>query len=997
AWSRVFFDSRGKTMLWNVRDKAGVFLPMKADHILGFSPDGKWLAAHEPSGAAGIQLWDVASKQLSRTISLDWPNHLSGAAESPVRSVRFSPDSQKLAVNVHGQIRLATIESGRLHTALERTGHAGRVRAIDVSPDGRLLATASDDQTVGLWNAADGDYAAMLDGFQTAPGNVAFFPDSQRLATVDLEGRLFVWRLNARSADDRLPLEANLLWKAPVDAKTSNGGTKALAVSADGALLAAQTTANAVTIYRAENGEVAHLVRVETPMNSLAFATDGRWLAGGGNDGVVRLWDPATGKSLAAWHSGQGVVNVVAAQTAGDLLVTAGRDIRLWQPVSRQLLLVLGEQRRPVNDLAFSRDGRLLATASDDQSLVWRFGDLGDELKRMGLGWTGLEAISPQPTNVPSEAVGEADSAIAADAPATDTSDGEATPNDGPPTIDALRPTMDLGGHAAPVTCLSFDSDGRRLVSGDQQGTVVVWDAANRSAGLVTSRHDKSVWAVAFASGDQRIATASDDATIRICDATNGLNETIIQTPCGIHALAYQPGGKLLAAAGADGTAYLFDAATGEKTAALAASEKALWSVAFSPDGKRLATAGVDPVIKIWDVGNSAAVSSLQGHTAVVWSVAFHPDGNRLASASDDWSVRIWDVASAQELRKLTGHTISPYSVAFSRDGQFMASAAGHRWQPRHNGEVIVWDTASWQNHTYPGTACGFFAAAFRPNRPQLAAAGTDRSIHVWDLPAAWAAEDTPAGIGAEVLAGGSSAAWSPDGTQVFYSAGGDDGIHRIDLPTRSVAQLIAPGHDPAVSPLGKQLAYARNTDARQEEVWLAEVDGSNRRKLADGGFPKWAADGQTLYFHSRSDGKVKAIDVTAADSTARDVVECRESFYPAVSPDGKRLAYVAGGNLTVVHLGTNDRLVRSLPGAGSGLVGWSPDGKQLAYGGYGVNDRVGLWLLDVGTGNAKQLFAGQYTMPAWSPDGKRLAFDLRTTNRSLILAIETEKLKPPE
>ena len=107
---------------------------------------------------------------------------------------------------------------------------------------------------------------------------------------------------------------------------------------------------------------------------------------------------------------------------------------------------------------------------------------------------------------------------------------------------------------------------------------------------------------------------------------------------------------------------------------------------------------------------------------------------SRLASASDDLSVRIWDVESARELQRLSGHTISPYGVRFSPDGKRLASAAGHRWQPQHAGEVIVWDVATWQCETYSETSAGFFAAVFTPDGKSLAGAATDGVIRLWDV-----------------------------------------------------------------------------------------------------------------------------------------------------------------------------------------------------------------------------------------------------------------------
>jgi WD40 repeat protein len=118
----------------------------------------------------------------------------------------------------------------------------------------------------------------------------------------------------------------------------------------------------------------------------------------------------------------------------------------------------------------------------------------------------------------------------------------------------------------------------------------------------------------------------------------------------------------------------------------------------------------------------------------VVWSVAYSPGGRLLASAGDDGTVKVWGPATGS-VRTLKGHTISAYCVAFSRDGTRLLSAGGHRWQPRHAGEVIVWDAATGEERALlPGDSCGFFAAAFTPDGRRLACAAMDRTVKLCEL-----------------------------------------------------------------------------------------------------------------------------------------------------------------------------------------------------------------------------------------------------------------------
>lgn len=251
----------------------------------------------------------------------------------------------------------------------------------------------------------------------------------------------------------------------------------------------------------------------------------------------------------------------------------------------------------------------------------------------------------------------------------------------------------------------------------------------------------------------------------------------------------------------------------------------------------------------------------------------------------------------------------------------------------------------------------------------------------------------SPSDLGAKRMAAGYAASWSPDGKSMLVSARNDKGIDRVDVKTGQTVKLLDAGKDPAFSPSGETIAYVRN-NSPNEEVWFCDADGSNARKLADGHLPRWSGDGKQLYFCLGSERMIKCVDMTTAKKVVRDFAPCVESYYPVVSPDGTNVAFVAGGQLVVVNLATKKRVSSSLPGGGAGLVGWSPDGNQVAYGSYGVSDNVGLWLYDLASAKTKRILSGQYTMPVWSPDGKWLAFDLRPAGLWEVWAMEAEKLE---
>lgn len=241
---------------------------------------------------------------------------------------------------------------------------------------------------------------------------------------------------------------------------------------------------------------------------------------------------------------------------------------------------------------------------------------------------------------------------------------------------------------------------------------------------------------------------------------------------------------------------------------------------------------------------------------------------------------------------------------------------------------------------------------------------------------------------------------FSPDGKQIAYAKMPfNTGIALLDLETGKSTDLVAPGKDPAFShgenPL---IAYVRG-DGREEEVWVVQPDGQNNRKIAAGGFPCWSGDGKTLFFHNRNQLCLMAVDFSKKDPQPEERDLIIPALYPEVSPNGKTVAYVSRGAFIITPIENPRYTAQLLPGATrGGFAGWSADGKQVAYGGFGYDDRVGLWVYDTETGNTRKVLDGPCTMAAWSQDGSKLLFDFRPFyGWHEVWMIETKALEPEQ
>ena len=288
------------------------------------------------------------------------------------RGVAFSPDGRLLAAasdqtSSEPPARLWDPATGECLRTL--AGHTDTVWGVAFSLDGRLLATAGGDKTVWLWDPATGKPQRTLTGHIGPVRGVAFGPDGRLLATAgDDTARLW----DPATGKQRRVLTGHTGWVFGV------------AFSLDGRLLATVSGDETARLWDPATGECLRTLAGHTDtVWGVAFSLDGRLLATAGGDKTVWLWDPATGKCLRTLtgHDGQ-VRGVAFSPSDGRLLATAAADntARLWDPATGECLhtftglgpdedFILGSGFWSV---AFSPDERLLATAGYDNTVrLW--------------------------------------------------------------------------------------------------------------------------------------------------------------------------------------------------------------------------------------------------------------------------------------------------------------------------------------------------------------------------------------------------------------------------------------------------------------------------------------------------------------------------------------------------------------------------------------------------------------------------------------------------
>jgi len=281
-----------------------------------------------------------------------------------------------------------------------------------------------------------------------------------------------------------------------------------------------------------------------------AFSPDGKTLAAGGLDKIVRLWDVATGKLRGELtghqHPDVYTVYTLAFSADGKLLASGDREgtIRLWEPTTGQYLRTLQAPGGTLLQVAFSPDSTVLAAARDSGAIQFWDVRTGEFLSALNGGKTTVYCLAFSP-----------DGRLLA------TSGREHSIR----VWDVTNGTQlgDLRGHSGDIRCLLFHPDGRILASAGYDKVIRLWDIATLSAKGVLPGHDSTVLAGAWrADGAMLITAGETDGAVRLWNpATDppGCEVLKVMPPHvpWLHALALSPEGRHLAVTHPNGTIYI--------------------------------------------------------------------------------------------------------------------------------------------------------------------------------------------------------------------------------------------------------------------------------------------------------------------------------------------------------------------------------------------------------------------------------------------------------
>ena len=425
---------------------------------------------------------------------------------------------------------------------------------------------------------------------------------------------------------------------------------------------------NAIRLLDGTTGQEVRLLRIRPPASAIAvaFSPYGRRIAAAYDSGLILAWDRGTGAVIRTYRGHAGAVLGVTFSPDGSRIASAGADgtVRLWETDTDRELATFRGHTLSVYCVQFAPDGTRLAAVGYDETIkVWELATEGEALTLDGYrGWAFRVQFGPDNRRLVS-----AGNEIVR---VNDAETGQPMGTIGPIPGDC-------------VFGLALSPDGRRVaVASENRNEIDTWDVEDGRRLMTFRGHAGRLRSVAWAPDGQRIASASEDETIKIWDAASGLEiRTFRGHATGVFGVTFSPDGGRIASISWDGTVKLWEVMTGEEFRTFRAAVLRRRfpyfgnAVAFSPDGRWLAAADYDGLVVVRDVGTGRDIHTLTGHSGWLTAVAFSPDGRRIASAGEDRTIKLWDVRTGEEVFTLRSHPSPILGLAFSPDGNRIASA----------------------------------------------------------------------------------------------------------------------------------------------------------------------------------------------------------------------------------------------------------------------------------------------------------------------------------
>ncbi len=570
----------------------------------------------------------------------------------------LSRDGRLAFVTTSTQNAVEIWDTGRGEVVGKPLKHQQRVFDMAVSPDGRLAATASQDQTAQVWEVPTGHPVGPPLHHHGLVTRVAFSPDGGTLATASTDNRVQLWAVTTGkprtapvlhkawvtaitfSPDGKTFLTAGLdstvrLWERatgmPLGAPLEHQGTIQFAgFDAGGRQVMTHSAEDLVNVWEVVAAEPpSRVLQHGGPVFAVAFSPDGRTALTGSGDNRAQLWDVATGRRSGPPLEHQAAVRALAFSPDSKLALTAGshdKTARLWDVATGKPKGPPLQHQAVIDAVAFSPDGRVVLTGS------------GDHTARLWDVATGKPAGGPLKHQAEAIPV-----AFSPDGRLVLTAAGRVAQLWEVATGRAKGPPL---RHLDTISSAAFSPDGRTVVTAGMDTTARLWNVATGQPLHGPLKHPWSIWAVGFGPDGRTVWTGGAFGAAR-WDVRTGrsLGRPLWLPYHNVRSLDLSRDGRILLTGTFEGPPFLWETATGK----LLGPYLPHWNrtplyhgnrvVAISPDIRHALTASVDGTARLWKLPAPVAgdVERLVAWTQVLTGLEMDDTGALRAMNAAAW------------------------------------------------------------------------------------------------------------------------------------------------------------------------------------------------------------------------------------------------------------------------------------------------------------------------------------------------------------------------
>ena len=515
--------------------------------------------------------------------------------------------------------------------------HRSQINAAAMSSSGKLVATATEDGTVMIFNL-QGHELCKITGLETLR-NVEFSPDESKIVTSGSFGQLMVF-----------DTEGNRL----ATMKGHDEDVYHASFSPDGTLIASAGGDNTARIWSVDGHLIKIIELYEDPRFSSSmfvtavFSPDGKYLLTGSNDRTnknhkARLWD-LDGNELVVFAGHEEWLNTAFFSNDGQSVITSSRDhtVRVYD-LAGELKKILKGHNSVVFSAKFCADNSSIITVGEDNTIrTWSIGkrfETYPDAKNISFA-----SFSPDGLNI----------VVVKD------------------TVAYLwdltgEEICRFAGHTAPINTARFSPDGKTVVTASHDGKVKLWGLDGRNIKTFSS-HNATVNDAVFSPDGTHLVSVSDDSTIVINNLTDSSCRMVAAHSGCITSIAFSPKGDFFVTGGCDREVQMHDL-DGTVIRSFVGHDGRVNSVNFSPDGNMVVSTSTDKSAVLWDKFGNIQFT-FRGYENRVNSAVFSPDGKYIVTTSDDGSASIWTIDGKDIIKFKHDGKVS--SAIFSPDGKYL-------------------------------------------------------------------------------------------------------------------------------------------------------------------------------------------------------------------------------------------------------------------------------------------------------------------------------------